>query len=73
MSDHGYQVVKKLLEIVDDSKGQELYSDNFFDNHQFLLELKTGSFRATATVRKNRITWCPLPYNSEAKKDMRGN
>jgi hypothetical protein len=64
--------MKRLLEIVEDGKSHEVYFDNFFTSHQLLCDLKEAGFRATGTVRENRLARCPLPSNKDFKKEQRG-
>ncbi|CAG5029382.1 unnamed protein product [Parnassius apollo] len=68
----GATVVKKLLAICTDPRAHVVYFDNFFSSIQLLIDLKSQGFRATGTVRENRIKKCPIMTKKEMKKKDRG-
>lgn len=50
-----------------------LFFDNFFTWIPLLDELRERGWKATGTIRENRVSKCPLPTNKEFKKTDRGS
>lgn len=68
----GARVVKSLLaKMPVVPKEHIVYFDNFFTNHQLLLDLGRLGFRGTGTVRENRTKKCPLITVKNMKKKPR--
>lgn len=68
----GARVVKSLLaKMPVVPKEHIVYFDNFFTNHQLLLDLGRLGFRSTGTVRENRTKKCPLITVKNMKKKPR--
>jgi hypothetical protein len=65
-------VVKKLLSIISDPTGYKVYFDNFFTSPQLLSDLRKSGFRATGTIRENRIGGAPFTETKAFKKKERG-
>lgn len=64
----GDDVVMSLLSTTADPATHEIYFDNFFFTFYNLLSSLTDSgFRATDTIRSNRIRQCRLPKRPEAE------
>ena len=68
----GYRVVTSLLACVSNPMLHEVYFDNFFTSYDLLLHLRDRKFKATGTVRDNRLKQCPLPDSKAMKKKDRG-
>ena len=51
----GTHVVKKNLEICENPKDHSVFFDNFFSSYQLITDLGTKEFRATGTMRSDRI------------------
>ena len=65
----GTRVVKKALEICENSKDHSVFFDNFFSSYQFITDLGTKGFRATGTMRNDRI----MKNKEIMKKKERGS
>ncbi|CAL1300851.1 unnamed protein product [Larinioides sclopetarius] len=69
----GTRVVKKMLQPVTDPNSHIVYFDNFFNSYNLLVDLRKSGFRATGTIRSDRIQHCPLEIDSTFKKTSRGS
>lgn len=69
----GTRVVKGMLECVTDPNSHMVFFDNFFNSHDLLVELREMGFRATGTLRKNRVSRCPLQSDKALQKMKRGS
>ncbi|GFW21825.1 piggyBac transposable element-derived protein 3 [Trichonephila clavipes] len=69
----GTQAVKKMLQPVTDAKSHIVYFDNFFNSYNLLVELRKSGFRATRTIRSDRIQHCSLEIDFIFKKTSRGS
>ena len=69
----GTRVVKKALEICENPKDHSVFFDNFYSSYQFITDLGTKGFRATDTMKNDRITKCPLIDVKVMKKKERGS
>ena len=56
----GTHVVKNALEICRNPKNHIVYFNNFFSSYSLICDLATKGFRATGTMRNDRIMKCPL-------------
>ncbi|CAH2101108.1 unnamed protein product [Euphydryas editha] len=56
-----------------DPKNHQIFLDNFFTNYNLLVDLKREGYRATGTIRENRIKKCPLRSTKEMKKEDRAS
>ncbi|GFX90870.1 piggyBac transposable element-derived protein 2 [Trichonephila clavipes] len=56
----GTRVVKKMLQPVTNPKSHIVYFDNFFNSYNLLVDLRKSGFRATGTIRSDRIQHCDL-------------
>ena len=56
----GTHVVKNALEICKTPKDHSFYFGNFFSSYSLICDLATKGFRATGTMRNDRIMKCPL-------------
>jgi DNA excision repair protein ERCC-6 len=56
----GPRVVLGLLSVVENPECHHVFFDNFFTSYGLLKSLKELKFKATGTVRENRIMKCPL-------------
>ncbi|XP_028658906.1 piggyBac transposable element-derived protein 2-like [Erpetoichthys calabaricus] len=69
----GSRVVLNAVQHIADPSSYALYFDNFFTNMDLLSQLADRGFRATATIRENRINrTCPMKSSKEMKKSDRG-
>jgi hypothetical protein len=50
-----------------------VFFDNFFTTHALMGVLGDMNFKATGTVRENRLKGCPLEANRDFKKKPRGS
>lgn len=67
----GGSVILDLVSELPPAKYQ-LYFDNFFISPKILDRLREKGFRATGTIRKNRLEKCPLSTPEEMKRQSRG-
>lgn len=67
----GTRVVEQMLLVVDDLFSHKVYFDIFFTSFQLLLDLTDLGFRATGTIRENRIKKCPIKSVKDMKKTGR--
>ncbi|GFW33192.1 piggyBac transposable element-derived protein 2 [Trichonephila clavipes] len=69
----GTRVVKIMLQPVTDPKSHIVYFDNFFNSYNLLVDLRKSGFRATGTIRSDRIQHRPLEIDSIFKKTSCGS
>ena len=69
----GTRVVTKALEICENPKDHSVFFDNFFSSYQLITDLGTKGFRATGTMRSDRIMKYPLIDVKVMKKKERGS
>lgn len=62
-----------VLRKIDAQAHFHLFFDNFFTSIPLIDELGQRNFKATGTIRENRVSRCPLPSNKEMKKSERGS
>ena len=68
----GVKVVRSALNICQKPKNHHVFFDNFFTSYTLVKDLKEKGFRATGTVRADRIAKCPLNDFNTMKKSARG-
>ena len=68
----GTRVVKNLLKVCNQPSNHHIYMDNFFTSYDLLRDLKEANFRATGTVRENRLKNSKLFDVNIMKKTPRG-
>jgi DNA excision repair protein ERCC-6 len=68
----GSQVVLSLLNCIQNPSKHKLFFDNYFTSHDLLVQLKNKGFRATGTVRENRLKQCPVASDKLMKSKERG-
>lgn len=69
----GTRVVMECLKICDSPSSHHIYFDNFFTSYDLVAKLKTLGYRATGTIRQNRMRGCPLKTDVTMKKTERGS
>ena len=69
----GTRVVKNASEICKNPKDHSVYFDNFFSSYSLICDLATKGFRATGTMRNDRIMKCPLIDVKKMNKNERGS
>ncbi|XP_068212129.1 piggyBac transposable element-derived protein 3-like [Palaemon carinicauda] len=69
----GTRTVMDCLKVCQVPASQHIYFDSFFTSYDLIAELKTLGYRATGTVRQNRIKGCPLKTDTDMKKTERGS
>lgn len=62
-----------VLRRLDPNAPFHLCFDNFFSSVPLFEELRTRGFKATGTIRENRVSKCPLPTNKNMQKTERGS
>ena len=67
----GTRAAKNALEICKNPKDHSVYFDNFFSSYSLICDLTTKGFRATGTMRNDRIMKCPLVDVKKMKKNKR--
>nr|CAI5851347.1 unnamed protein product [Callosobruchus analis] len=65
----GSKVVLQMLDVVAFPSDHEIFFDNYFASYSLMQTLKEKGFRATGTVRENRIKKCPLLPSNPIKKE----
>ncbi|KAB0805128.1 hypothetical protein PPYR_02098 [Photinus pyralis] len=68
----GSRVVVNLLDCVEDASSHCVYFDNLFTSRDLLLYLQQKGFRATGTLRENRLAKCPIKDSKSLGKESRG-
>jgi hypothetical protein len=68
----GSKVVLELLEVVDNSSDHIIFFDNYFSSHLLIKQLRDMGYRATGTIRYNRVKKCPLSTKLQTKTEKRG-
>lgn len=61
-----------VLRKMDNQAPFHLFFDNFFTSITLIDELRERGFRATGTIRENRLSGCPLPKKKRLEKTERG-
>ena len=69
----GTDVMKNALEVCECPSNHSVYFDNFFSSYQLLSYLFKKGFRATGTMRKDRVMKCPLIDMKQMKRKERGS
>ncbi|XP_049833274.1 piggyBac transposable element-derived protein 3-like [Schistocerca gregaria] len=69
----GSRVVLNMLDCIKKPETHCVYFDNFFTSRDLLIHLRNLGFRATGTVRENRVGDCPLLSSNALKKIVLGN
>ncbi|XP_069670940.1 piggyBac transposable element-derived protein 3-like isoform X1 [Periplaneta americana] len=69
----GTKVVLNMLDCIVHPRAHDIYFDNFFTSRDLLLHLQDLGFRATGTVRENRMDGCPLQDTKLLQKSVRGS
>ena len=64
----GTYILKNALKVCQQKNTHSVYFDNFFSSYQLVVYLNQAGFRATGTMRKNRIMKCPLTNVKDMKK-----
>ena len=66
----GSRVVKRALAVCNNPQDHSVFFANYFSSYKLLMQLGEMGFRATGTIRNDRIENCPLvPINDTKKKD----
>lgn len=68
----GTRVVVNLLDCVENPRSHCVYFDNLFTSRDLLLHLQEQGFRATGTLRENRLGKCTIKDSKSLAKDPRG-
>ncbi|XP_049829097.1 piggyBac transposable element-derived protein 3-like [Schistocerca gregaria] len=68
----GSRVVLNMLDCIEKPENHCVYFDNFFTSRDLLIHQRNLGFRATGTVRGNRVGDCLLLSSNELKKTVRG-
>ena len=68
----GSRVAKRAIAVCEKPEDHVLFFDNFFSSYKLLKELGQMGFRATGTMRNDRIEYCPLVPINDMKKMKRG-
>ena len=69
----GSRVVKRALATCENPKVHSVFFDIFFSSYKLLVDLNEKGFRATGTMRNDRIEGCPLSPVNDMKKSERGH
>lgn len=69
----GFRVVNDMLSIMKNPEQHSVYFDNFFSSVPLFLYLRDKNIAATGTMRKNRISKCPLMEDAALKKNGKGS
>ncbi|XP_054720650.1 piggyBac transposable element-derived protein 3-like [Uloborus diversus] len=68
----GTRVVLDLIHCIENPQKHAIYMDIFFTSIELLEEIKNREFRATRTIRENRLKDCPLTKSTLLVKTERG-
>lgn len=68
----GSRVVVNLLDWIVHPSSHCVYFDNLFTSRDLLLYLQQQGFRATGTLRENRLSKCPIKDSKTLGKEARG-
>ena len=68
----GPQVAPDPLPGVETSRNRTMLFDNFFTSYHLLQDLHGKEFKATGTIRENRILKCPLQSSKVVEGKERG-
>lgn len=69
----GTRTVMNCLKVCEKPASHHIYFDNFFTSYDLVAELKVLGYRATGTIRQNRMKGCQLKTDKEMKKLDRGS
>lgn len=69
----GTRTVMDCLKVCENPASHHIYFDNFFTSYDLVADLKSLGYRATGTIRENRMKGCPLKTNNDMKKTERGS
>ena len=69
----GARVAKKALKSCKNPKDHSVFFGNFFLSYSLICDLATKEFRATGTIRNDRIKKCPLVDVKKMRKNERGS
>lgn len=69
----GARVVQKMLSVVVDPLKYNVFFDNFFTSLNLLEDLADKGFRASGTIRENRLMKCPIQDSKTMAKNPRGS
>ncbi|KAK9700380.1 Transposase IS4 [Popillia japonica] len=64
----GPQVVLSLLQVVEVPSDHPVYFDNYFTSYELLTKVRQRGYKATGTVREQRLKKCPLQTQKEMAK-----
>ena len=64
----GSKVVLKMIDVMKTPQSHCLFFDNLFTGYDLLMHFMNIGYRATCTMRENRIKNCPLKTTSLIKK-----
>lgn len=67
------QVVLDLLSVIDDIEHHQVFFDNVFSSYKLFSVLSSKKIYATATIRENRTSRCPLESAKSIGKKERGS
>ncbi|XP_039631232.1 piggyBac transposable element-derived protein 3-like [Polypterus senegalus] len=68
----GSRVVLNMLDPVQEPASHWVFFDNLFTSRDLLIHLRDVGFRASGTLRQNRLCKCPLKDSKELSKEPRG-
>lgn len=68
----GSRVVLDMLDFVSDPASHCIYFDNLFTSRDLLIHLQKCGYRATGTLRENRLSMCPIKDSKSLGKEDRG-
>ena len=66
----GNKVVLELLSHVSNPTDHTVFFDNYFTSYDLLVKLREKGFKATDTLRENRVGKPPLPSSKEPKNSL---
>ena len=67
------RVVMNVLQICSNPQMHSIFFDDFFSSYQLLCDLTVQGFRATGTMRDNRIMKCSVKEINVKKEEERGS
>ena len=66
-------MVKNVLKVCERTSNHSVYFDNFLSSYQLLSDLDKKGFRATGTMRKDRVMKCPLIDMKQINRKEKGS